>query len=340
MDTKMMNYLKSHKKIMVSLSELENLFSGETDYKEIVDQIELLVSKGILQPIHSHGTNLKQTPLFNTYKIIKKNLMGQLNDEIQQYSLLLHPKIQLNEYFSLSEAVWKRDLPYIQKIDQYLKEKGLPENEAFAPERSVQLVSDEKWIDEKGGKTLLERIGIWDLCKINSVPEPLMLAINPSQFLHQEHRHLIVENKTTYYLLAEILQETSFTSLIYGAGWKIVSNIQLAAKQLGLESKSHKFYYFGDIDMEGISIWYNLRERFSMEPALPFYKSLLQKASSIGKETQYRNEEAFASFLQYFSQDEQHNLTTLFHEKRYYPQELLNKAELQNIWRNLHGSYC
>lgn len=322
---------------MIPLMELEKLFPGQMEYKEFTRHVQVLVEAGLLEPVYSHGTNHKPTPLFNTYRIIRKKLKKTLNDTIQQLGLQVHPTIQLNSYFALDETDWVRDLPYIKKIDKYLKENGLPQSEAFSPERSYQLMGDEKWIDEKGGRRLLERICVWELFKISSVPDPLMFSINPFQIHKEKHFHLIVENKTPYYLLDEILKETCFTSIIYGAGWKIVSNLNMAVHQMGLLDKEHRFYYFGDIDLEGISIWYALYERYIVDLALPFYKELLQKTNSIGKETQYRNEKALTVFSQSFPIEDQEILKALFKKNGYYPQEGLNKTELQDIWRNFHG---
>lgn len=338
MNEKLMKYIISYKKAMIPLLELESLFSEKIDYKEFAMHVQALVEDGLLEPVHRHGTNHKTLPLFNTYRIIRRKLKKTLNDAIQQMSLQVHPKIKLNAYFALNETEWIKDLPYIMRIDKYLKENGLPQSETYSPERSLQLMWDEKWIDEKGGRKLLERMEIWELCRICNAPDPLMISVNPLRIHKERHRHLIVENKTTYYLLTEILKETCFTSLIYGSGWKIVSNISMAAQQMGLLDKEHEFYYFGDIDLEGISIWYSLYERYEVGLALPFYRALLQKNNFTGKETHYRNEEALAMFSQLFSTLEQEKLKALFDQMGYYPQEALNRLELQDIWRNFHGN--
>lgn len=338
MKEKILAFLKSYKRSKIALREIEDLFSGETEYKEIVTQIQSLVEERILEPVNSHGTNNKAEPLYNTYKILKRNLRQDLIEDIQQYSLKFHSQVQLQTYFSLSEAVWEEDLPYIKRIDRYLKEKGLPKGEVFVPELSYQLMGDEKWIDEKGGKKLLERLQLWQTFKIIREADPLMFSINPLQIQLNHHMHLIVENKTTYYQLEEILRETSFTSLIYGAGWKIVSNVHLAVQQMGLYDRFHQFYYFGDIDAEGISIWHTLNEKQSISLALPFYRVLLKKSNSFGKETQYKNKEALEVFSKKFTSEEEKKLHAIFEKHEYYPQEALDKRELHDIWRNFNGA--
>jgi hypothetical protein len=132
--------------------------------------------------------------------------------------LNISEEIDLQEYFNLSEAVWTKDLPYIDKINKYIVEKGLPKDYATTQERSFHIANDEKWIIEKGGKKLLDRIKLWEKLNIINSTDPLMLAVNPKQLSKLEYCHLIVENKATFTALMEVLQETEFTSLIFGSG--------------------------------------------------------------------------------------------------------------------------
>ncbi|WP_025642328.1 Wadjet anti-phage system protein JetD domain-containing protein [Schnuerera ultunensis] len=334
MENTIFEYLKSYKKRTIPLSRLENLLTGSQAYENFASAIGKLVEKGVLKPIKSHGTNGKSIPLYNTYRVMKSNLRETLNSEIQYYSIKFNPNIYLNSYFSLDEKEWHRDFPYIQRIDSYLNNKGLPTDYATIPERSFQLVGDEKWIAEKDGKKLLERIKLWDKLKIIASPDPLMLGVNPLKFRESRHIHLTVENKATFYALMDSIKDTDFTSIIYGAGWKVVSNIQRLPIQLGLGNDIHKIYYFGDLDPEGISIWYSLYQKYKIELALPFYRALLEKSYSIGKETQQKNMEAMAKFKSYFKEDEIAIIDQLIQREGYIPQEGLKKEELINVWRN------
>jgi len=329
-----LDYLKTYKKGTISLSQLENLLPGKESYDNFTSIIRGLEDKKILKPVKSHGTNGKSIPLHNTYRIIKSNLRATINDEIQYYSIKFNPNIHLDIYFSLDEEEWNRDLPYIKGINSYLNKKGLPSNYATVPERSFQLMGDEKWIDEQDGKKLLERIRLWDKLKIITNPDPLMLGVSPLGFKESSHIHMVVENKSTFYALMGTIGETQFTSLVYGAGWKVVANIHRLPFQLGLEDDLHKIYYFGDIDAEGISIWHSLYEKYKIEPAIPFYRALLRKEYSIGKEGQQKNMKAIEEFKDYFLDEEVFIIDELIRKKGYLPQEGLKKEELSDIWRN------
>lgn len=334
MDKKILSYLKSRKNKEIPLMELENLVEGDTEYKDFAMQIKILEEKDILRPVKAHKTNLKTIPLYNTYRINKTYFKDKFIDKIQIVKLQLHPSIDLKAYTSLKEKEWDRDLPYIKKIDKYIQKNGFPDQEVSSPERSYQIIGDEKWIDEKGGRRLLERLKLWEKLKVSYKNDPLMMAINPNEIGKDVYMHMIVENKATFHMFLDLLHETTFTSLIYGAGWKIVSNIVMLEKQLGLEGCYHKLFYFGDIDYEGISIWNALNEKRSTDIAVPFYKSLMNKPFTKGKENQRRNEGALNNFLEYFNDNERKEIKTLLNSKGYYPQEGLKKEEIKAIWRN------
>lgn len=334
MNENILLFLKSLKnKKIISLGELEKQFSGDMTYEVFAYEIKNLVELNILKEVKKHGTNNKPIPLANTYRLNRYVLKKEFVDEIQCFQIKVHKAIDLSSFLSLDEKQWKKSLSQIKIIDNYLKENGFPADSATSQERSFQIVGDEKWIDEGGGKVLLERLKIWDKLKINNEPDPLMLAINPNNFCQKEHKHLIVENKATYYGLLDALDDTDFTTLIYGAGWKIISGISCLEKQISLQGRKHILYYFGDLDFEGINIWNCLNKKVFVKPILDFYKELLKKDSSRGKENQNKNEEALSNFLEFFNKENKRKIEYNLKNKGYYPQEGLSKKELQSIWR-------
>ncbi|MDD2585744.1 MAG: DUF2220 family protein [Syntrophomonadaceae bacterium] len=335
MNKTILSFLKSYKKKIVALSDLEELFYGDTEYEKFAVAVIDLVNSGILKPVKPHETNNKSIPLANVFRINKTLLNHDLLAEIERYHFKLHPQIMLDHYYAMGETIWRHDLPYIRKIDQYLKDTGLPVEETTRPERSYQMVGDEKWIDEKGGKKVLERLGLWGCLKISSVPDPLMLAVNPANFKLETCWHLIVENKTAFFVLRDTLPKTRFVSLVYGAGWKIVSNALMLEKQLHLTGREQRLLYFGDLDYEGISIWYALNEKRKVKPAIEFYQALLEKPLTKGKENQQKNKEALDCFLKFFPDEDQRRIIEVLNCGGYYPQEGLGKSEIQNIWRRV-----
>lgn len=334
------------KRSTVTLTELENIFTGDISYDILATNIKDLLNDGILEEISPKINNGKNIPLPYKFRINRHKLKKGFIEEIQNIRLKIQPEIDLENYFSLSEDIWRKDLPYILMVNEYLK-KNKTFEKVTNQEHSYNITGDEKWIDEKGGRKLLERIRLWDKLEILSAGEPLMLAVNSAmiaaksaklavtsaRFLEGEHLHLIVENKATFYALLGSLKETDFTSLIFGSGWKVVSNISMLSRQLGLKGEN-KLYYFGDMDYEGISIWNALNERIPSKLAVGFYRELLKKNYSFGKENQQKNKGALMQFLKVFTDEEQGQIKELLGNGGYYPQEGLNKYELDNIWRN------
>jgi len=313
----------------IEYDELINFALKKETYEQFAPKIIALEKEHILQMIKSRGRNNRKPSLAFRYRINKHRLNEAYYEELRQYRMKLHNSISLDFYFKSSRKEWEADLPYIKQINDYIEKFGFPTKYVPAPERSYELVKDEKWI-EKSGENILHRLKLWDKLKIMPVSDPLMFAINPKKIGKTHHIHLIVENKTTYQALLPIITKSPFTSLIYGSGSKIEKSIENFHTQIPLEG-IHVIYYFGDIDREGINIWYRLNEKTSILPATPFYKACLEKESAKGKTTQQKNKEALESFLRYFPENNVKTIKHLLEKDMYYPQEVLKTEELQQI---------
>ncbi|WP_416149863.1 Wadjet anti-phage system protein JetD domain-containing protein [Salipaludibacillus sp. HK11] len=337
MNDKAIEALFSHKKQTVSLTDLEKLFAHEKlDYPTFADRILTLENLNYLTMVKSQGRNHKTPALAFTYKIQKGKIKEIHEKEIHHVQFgLRSPQISLDAYFMLPPNQFKADLPYIFMIDDYITTFGLPFEPVPAPERSVELTGNEKWITDEGGKSILERLKVWELLLIMPVSEPLMFAINPSLVSKDTpHWHLIVENKTTYQGLLHVLPETLFSTLIYGSGKKVISGLEHFEDQFPVITNEHHFFYFGDLDYEGISIWDSLNKRVPIVPAIPFYEQCLAKNPSQGKTNHRKNEAALNNFFTHFDEPFKQTLTKLLEDGFYYPQEVLRSKELQQIWRN------
>lgn len=317
----------------IDLTHLEELAkSSVRTYEEFADVILQLEKDQILEMVKSKGRTARTPSLAYQYRIQKSVLTSSHHQELQSYRNKLHPAILLDEYFRSDPVVWRQDLPFIEKIDLYLKEFGFPNEPVPAPERSFELVHDEKWIVEKGGKEILERIGLFERLQIIPVSEPLMFAVNPGQIHKKNQLHLIVENKTTYQGLLPALVDTEFSTLIYGSGKAIIKSFEQFPSQYPVNA-NHQFFYFGDLDKEGVSIWYSLTKRQSVKLALPFYTACLVQEPVKGKSYQLENRDALQAFLTNFSKPHQDKIQRLLRLGNYYPQEIIKSKQLQAIWR-------
>ncbi|MGO4500763.1 Wadjet anti-phage system protein JetD domain-containing protein [Paenibacillus sp. 2RAB27] len=335
------SYLQTLKKTKVALHELEALFQGlPCTYEQFAQSVLELESDEILRMVQKQGRTIKRPALAYQYSLQKNRLKVDTHKDIHQARLLLHPDIQLDAYYSLGAENWEQDRHYIERVDAYLKREKLPTTPVPAPERSFELVADEKWITEKQGKELLTRIGLWDKLLIIHVEDPLMFAVNPYNLTGVIHRHLIVENKTTYQALLQAMPDVPFTTLIFGGGYRITRSIELLPMQLPLKDAAHEFYYFGDIDREGIHIWHLFNKKvlkYFGKPAflaLPFYRECLSREFAYGKENQRGNEEALQDFLFHFTVEEQETINHSLATGGYFPQEILPTQELCKIWRH------
>ncbi|CAM4448585.1 Wadjet anti-phage system protein JetD domain-containing protein [Paenibacillus tarimensis] len=342
---KLIDFLNSYPKVTIGLPELERAFQGvEIDYKSFAEVVLEQEHEGSLTAVKAHGRNGKRPSLAYQYRIHKRMLQGDHMRELHQWSARLHPALNLDAYYRLSQEVWRADLPYIEQVDAYLKRGQLPTREAPAPERSYELVRDEKWITEQGGQALLERLGVWEQLKVVPVSDPLMLAANPSvRFDSRTHLHLIVENKTTFQGLLPVLPQLPFSTLIYGCGRKIVGNFGMLRLQYPVQDAEHELYYFGDLDPEGILIWYDLQAKFEVKPALPYYRACLERVPSKGKLNHRWSEAALQAFTAHFDAGESEQIIAMLQDGCYIPQETLRSEELIQIGReavwNRNGSH-
>lgn len=331
--------LLQFKRKTISIDELEKMLPHKQNYEQFATKIIQLEDEKILEMIQSKGRNSRTPSLAFRYRIRKQRLNEAYHKELQAYRIQFHNAINLDNYFKLDSQTWEKDLPYIKQINEYIEANGFPTKRAPAPERSFELVGNEKWI-EGAGEELLHRIGLWDLLYIMPVADPLMFALNPAKIHEATSYHIIVENKTTYQALLPVLSSSVFATLIYGAGNKIVKSIENFDNQFPTEqgSKLH-FFYFGDIDREGINIWHRLNQKRRATPAYPFYEACLEKNIAYGKTNQAKNETALQKFLGHFEKNKARTIKDLLQKGAYYPQEVLKTDELQKIlltsnWHN------
>lgn len=322
--------LIAFKRKTITIDELEKLLPQLTSYENFAALILQLERDSLLDMIQSKGRNHRQPSLAYHYRINKHQLNRAYYQLLQTYRLKFHDAIDLDAYFKLDQAIWVKDLPYIEKINSYIKNNGFPAEKVPAPERSFELVGDEKWI-EQGGSKVLHRICLWDKMNIFPVSDPLMFAVNPYQIDRETQLHLIVENKTTYQALLPKLPETAFSTLIYGSGEKISKSMENFSTQYPVKAE-HAFLYFGDIDRSGIAIWHHLNNRQKAIPAIPFYAACLDKEAAFGKTNQRLNDSAVTHFLAYFSNEQEQAIRELLEKGAYYPQEVLKTSELQQLW--------
>ncbi|MGN7479553.1 Wadjet anti-phage system protein JetD domain-containing protein [Solibacillus silvestris] len=329
----LIHFLSTYKKSKISVLQLANQCPAIT-YEQFAHIIVQLETQKILTAVKASGVNGKQPPLANTYKINKMSVRLNLHQQVKQLKRTMHPAIWVEYYLTKTTAELEQDLPALQQLNQYLERNDFPQTKALAQERSFEIFHNEKWITENGGKQFLEKVKVWDLLEIWPIADPVSFAINPLKLNDKYLKLLIVENKATFYSLLPALKTSDFTALLYGQGNAINGTIHVLQEQLPLNYDNVLFYYFGDIDAEGITIWHTLQQKNKVKLALPFYRACLQKEAAEGKHYQRQKAEAIELFIHHFNEQEAQKITDALHKGLYYPQEILNAEQLQQIWRN------
>ncbi len=337
---KILKILKKHPKKKIELFEIERKLPSGTEYLEYAEEIEKLIKEGYLKTVKASGYNGRLKSIPNAYYIEKRKLREDVDNDIQAVRLNICNSVKLDFYLTSDTRNWLEDKRYILMIVEYIKRNGLPKDYSTIEERSYHISADEKWLNQKNGLRVLKRINLKEEMKINSNFEPAMFAINKKYNQYDEYKHLIVENKSIYYLLLEILKETDFSTLVYGAGWRIISCIKDFKKQFPFDDKVHKFYYFGDLDFEGIKIWDMLRKNNDVCLASEFYAELLKSQKSKGKEKQTPCRDARDNFLLKLRVDNimKEDVISFLDNGMYIPQEALKAEELKRVWRSMDGS--
>lgn len=325
--------LKKYKNKRILLSEIAKYISADTMYEDFALAIQTLMDEGVLSPIDASGYNNRVINLPNKFRLSKESLTDTYKQILQQHVQSLSSQIDLDYYFKHSEDDWILDKEHILLMDTYIKENGLPHEGATIPERSYQLCGDEKWLQEKGGLQVLERLNLVEKMKLIKEVEPAAFAVNRNCQPQHLYKHLIVENKSIFYRLLEILEVTPYSTLIYGGGWRVVASIQSFQRQFPFKDKNHIFYYFGDLDYEGVKIWHRLNDVFKVSPDRVLYQALLSLPLSQGKDSQKPHMAAVNAFCEAakLNEVERARLTNLLRSGYYLPQEALGVDALKGL---------
>jgi len=327
--------IRKNKRKRISLSEIMKFASPDMSYEAFAQCIQVLIHEEILVPIKASGFNKRSINLPNNFQINKSKLENDYKIMLQGQVQLLSPEIDLDYYFVHSDE-WEQDRRYIHMIDDYIKSSVSPFEASMIPEKSYWISEDEKWLSEKGGLQIFEKLKLTEKMNLIREVEPTAFAINNAFQKHEKYKHLIVENKSIFYRLLDILEETSFSTLIYGAGWRIISSMKSFNKQFPFDDKTSEFYYFGDMDHEGLKIWHALSQISEVLPEFALYHRLLEMPSSAGKTNQKSDLEAVAAFCKHVScKDDSIKLKVIniLASGQYIPQEALSLEDLRRVMK-------
>lgn len=236
------------------------------DYYDFYDVVMNLCNEGLLVPVKSSGFNGKSKPLYKRYYIRKPS--EDFSCYINELKNELHPLLDTRYYLNNIEK-YVEDREYVIKLSNYFKynfdDLKYPASEN---ERSFAIWQREKFLKDKGGRVVLNRLGI-DISVLNfyKTPQPFVYYSSDN---NESKNILVLENKDTYYTIRKIMIEgksnffgIDFSTVMYGAGKLILSKQGvedfLLYSEEWIKGEESVFYYLGDIDYEGFMMYENLK---------------------------------------------------------------------------------
>lgn len=310
----------------------EELLKKYKSYREGYDAIQKKVEHGKLIPVKSSGSNEKRPPLFNRYRkvVIKEDMSGFKQELMRTFPVPLDPS-----YYMRHLRQYEKDRPNVQKLLRFFTRNDLETllAQPVSPnERSFQIFGREKFLKEHPG--FLFRSGI-DLSVLNvyETDEPMAYY---SRRKYCPQSVLILENLDPFISLKRKMIESDFQpfgsnieTLIYGGGKRIFMYwrdlIQFGEPYL---KECHNiFYYFGDLDYEGISIYENFKQSFpayDIRLFVPAYLKMLEKAKNYDlPEMKEQKVTEGSLFFASFERGIEKQMKIILEQGKYIPQEIL-----------------
>lgn len=235
------------------------------------------------------------------------------------------------------------DRVIIDTICSFIRQNN--KNLVTVNERAYQLFGDEKFFkgagkDRSRGETVLKRLGLKysDIGCIDTV-EPFF-SFQKKDFHSRVSRNIyIVENRDTFWSfkrnIMDCLSILKTDMLVYGEGKKIISSFKFV-DEYDVDPQTDVFFYFGDLDAEGVNIYCELLDEYPQYRIIPFcegYKAVLEiglRREPLKTPKQQKvNNENLDRFIKAFDQSLAAKLKKLLEGGFYIPQEALSAAEMK-----------
>lgn len=347
---------------------LEQLMSmaGRMEYPEFAQLINSLIDVHLLDPVKSSGKNGRRPALPNKFRILKpEEDYTQALEDIK----LLHPRFNHSKYGKQPAMYvkHKKEIDTLSKF--LWEHEDLLQTPMSVNERSFQIWGIEKLIKEKSVIKTIFQFNDWDLSLLNyyETPEPFFEYNFP--MAATEMNILIIENKDTWFTIRKIMREDGLNHLfrdyhvlLYGEGKKIISrnnrlkeydalqqgngdnhldiscrmqeekqlnNNSLKERDKPLRTGTNTYYYFGDLDYEGIEIYQTLKAdnpELNIHLTTELYSWMLAEAKkyNLPKTKAGQRKGDITLFLRQFSEEERTKISDILRKGTYIPQEILN----------------
>ena len=325
-----MQFFKDFPRKRIELATIEQHYEL-FDYQELYQFIQQALQNGYLEPVKASGSNGKKPALYKKYHLITKI---ENEEELRQELLFsLSPALK-NDYYLNHLKQYELDREAIFKLSDFFQsQRACLQLPTSLNERSFQIWQQEKFLAQEGQR-LLKNVGLTlDDLNIYETAEPLAYY---SVSKETPQNILIIENKDTFYSLRKYMIEGHqqilgfpMKTLIYAGGKKGIKGFQHfeASVEPYLLHQANRFYYFGDLDYEGILIFEKLRDHFYCEPFVLAYEAMLKKSVSLQlpKTKEKQNRHISEMFFNYF--EDCTLMKAILESDRYIPQEILTMQD-------------
>jgi hypothetical protein len=320
-----------------------DLYSDSSLAKPFATAIQQLVDKGVLKPFDNSSAIPSYGGARSKYSI---NIKYFEPDDILPLGKLigLHKKLKMDYYVRHASEYYELE-DIIHRISDILYD--INSEILTVNERSYMIFGDEKAIMYPGdasidGSDILKKLGGLTMEDIRAKRtfEPFFyIAAHAYHTLNGKRNILIVENQDTFNTFMDAFMEGQLPDvhlLIYGEGNAITKKFEFIQSIHG--KLDDNYYYFGDIDPVGISIYYRLKSTFSdynIIPAVSLYSYMIDKVNPADarklRKTQKVDDDSVLQFLATFDIETAIVIKDIIYSKRYLPQEVINKTDMVRL---------
>ena len=335
------SYIEKYPKKIIEVTEI--IRNSRDNYEAAAVDVRRLVEEGLLIPVKASGLNGRSPVLYNKYKIIRlerdyTEAFGKiklLHARFDHHYYLTHPELYLSnaeEIESLSDFLWNRSIELQEPMS--INERSFS---IFGKEKLLKSIENQFSTYFRMQGFTLEDLHTYP------TPEPFFEYIHPGI---TKGDILIIENKDTWYTLRKIMREEDkpilfgilFKVLIYGEGKKITRQSGRLREYIEeiLGDEEPDFYYFGDLDYEGISIYQEAKSKnpeVEISLLVEAYEAMLEEKplKDYPVTRDHRTPRAdLESFLSHFNLEQQERIRNILENGQYIPQEILNHKILRS----------
>jgi hypothetical protein len=298
-------------------------------YNELTNAINVLKNNGEIIEIKQSKILKRKPKIKSKFKKIKRKNNSWLKFIFFKYSDLL----DLSYYKKNVKYQTNLELENIQKIYNFIKNRDNRDFVSFE-ERCLELFDDEKLY--KNRNTVLTKLkvnkelgfaDIYYALKIRKEIDELVTFKMDGEIKNI----LILENKASFYSYKRYLEKNKYIgeekidSLIFGNGKSIINKGE-KIKEL-LNNKNINLYYLGDIDPEGLGIYFLLSSRnkeLKIKLLKSFYIKMLNSDKFLKyKSKQNKNTKYLEYFIDNFSEEYKNKIKYLWENNLRIPQEII-----------------